>query len=557
MRYLYTILYSFLLASLYLSDTAASSENSSFEEKELEIVALSSPENSISLIPPATEEKLSHFIKFSSTEKNKVGYIVINDFTSGINESTWLFVKQALAYYKKNKPIFIILELNTPGGEVFAAQKISDALKEIDTQEDIPVVAFINNWAISAGAMLAYSSRFIAITKDASMGAAEPVIATESGEMKAASEKVNSALRSDFANRARFFDRNPYIAEAMVDKDTILVLRHGKIIKLDTEAQMQTSGPDTDILISPKGKLLTLDAVQMMQYGVADLLLLPKKLSSITPEETASGHWPASKTLLFQDPFFAKIPHAEVDAYRMDWKTHFFVLLAHPVVSSLLMLGLMLGIYLEISTPGFGVPAILGLSCLFLIILSSLSLDIANWLEVILVVTGMAIILVDLFFLPTFGLLGILGSILFVAGLFGMLLPEIGSISFSGDSDTLNEAGKAFISRLAWLCGTLLLGVILILFLARYITPTATSWTRLVLTGGEQEGYIAGENPSLLPPPGSKGIVFSTLRPTGKVLIGEKILDAISSGGFIEKETPIRVLRIEGSVLVVQEDSLL
>ena len=108
-------------------------------------------------------------------------------------------------HFKETKPIFVILELNTPGGEVFAAQNISDALKELDTQYQIPVVCFINNWAISAGAMLAYSCRYITVVKDASMGAAAPVIASETGEMKEASEKINSALRTDFANRAAFF----------------------------------------------------------------------------------------------------------------------------------------------------------------------------------------------------------------------------------------------------------------------------------------------------------------------------------------------------------------
>ena len=107
---------------------------------------------------------------------------------------------------------------------MFAAQQISDALKELDTQYGIPVVAYINNWAISAGAMLAYSCRYIVVVKDASMGAAAPVIASETGEMKEASEKINSAMRADFAGgRARFFDRNPNIAEGMVDKDLILV----------------------------------------------------------------------------------------------------------------------------------------------------------------------------------------------------------------------------------------------------------------------------------------------------------------------------------------------
>lgn len=512
--------------------------------------------NEISLEIPVKklDEELKKYIIFDPVKPNTVGHITINDRTSGISQSTWLYVKQALAKYKESKPIFVILELNTPGGEVYPAQEISDALKDLDTQFNIPVIAFINNWAISAGAMLAYSCRFIAITKDASMGAAEPILASSTGETKEASEKVNSALRSDFANRARFFDRNPNIAEAMVDKDMILVLRHGTIIKLDFESQIQTTGSNPDIMISPKGKLLTLNAEQLIKFGVADIPLLPQKIDQISETEQEKGEWPANKMLLFTYPFFAKIPNVIIDSYRMDWKTRFFVLLAHPVVSSLLMLGLMMGFYFELSHPGFGFPGILGAVCLFLIILSSLSLEIANWLEVILLVTGLLVIVVDLFLLPTFGLLGFIGVILFIVGLFGMMLPQIGSVDFDFDTKTLNSAGIDFFKRLAWLSGTMVIGFICILFVARYVTPSIAAWSRLVLIGNEQEGYIAGEDPKNLPDLGSKGEVFATLRPAGKIFINNKILDAITAGNFIDKGTPIEVVRLEGSVIVVDVD---
>ena len=163
-------------------------------------------------------------IPYRTDGPNTIGYLVIGDRVSGINQSTWLYVKTALDVYKQSRPLFLILELNTPGGEVYSAQLISDALKDLDTQYDIPVIAYVNNWAISAGAMIAYSCRFIAVAKDGSIGAAEPVIEDATGKMETASEKVNSALRADFANRAHFFGRNPYIAEAMVDKQMILSL---------------------------------------------------------------------------------------------------------------------------------------------------------------------------------------------------------------------------------------------------------------------------------------------------------------------------------------------
>lgn len=515
------------------------------------------PSYSLAIPAETLRQNLEKHIRFNPEGPNTVGRILIEERTSGISESTWLYVKKSLEYYRKIKPAFIILELNTPGGEVFASQKISDALKEMDTQANIPVVAFINNWAISAGAMLAYSCRYIVITKDASMGAAEPVLAGQSGEMKEASEKVNSALRTDFSNRARFFDRNPYLAEGMVDKDIILVLRHGKILKLDTEAQIRTTGSDPDTLIKAKGKLLTLNADQLMQFGVADVMVMPTQLTPLTDAEAETGQWPANKSLLFQAPFFDKIPQATIDTYQMDWKTRFFVILASPLVSSLLLLGLMLGLYMEMSSPGFGIPAIIALFCLFLMILSALSLDIANWLEVILLLTGLLVIAIDLFFLPTFGLLGFIGAVFFLIGLFGMLLPGIGSVDFDFDTQTWNVAGEALFERLAWLSGTILAGILLMFLIGRFITPKFAAWNRFVLEGSEQDasqGYIAGENPQKLPQPGQKGEVVSTLRPAGKVMIDGRIYDAMTSGSFIEKGTPIVVAVLDGSVMIVAKE---
>jgi membrane-bound serine protease (ClpP class) len=501
---------------------------------------------------PSLNAQLKEHIHFDPKGPNTIGLITIGDHSSEINQSTWLYVKNALDHYKKTKPVFVILELNTPGGEVFSAQKISDALKEMDTQYDIPIIAFINNWAISAGAMLAYSCRFITIVKDASMGAAEPLTVSE-GKMETASEKVNSAIRADFANRANFFGRNPYIAEAMVDKDVILVEREGKILKVEGENQIRTNGANPDILIKPKGKLLTLTAAQMMEYGVANLLLPPTKLELISSQEQEAGKWAASKMLLFTYPFFAEIPNAEVDAYTMDWKTKFFAFLASPAVSSLIFLGMIIGFYIEVNTPGFGIAGTIALTCLFLIILSSFSLEIANWLELILLLTGMVIILVELFVLPTFGLLGFIGIVLFFAGLFGMMLPGVGSVSFEFDTKTVNAAGEVFFERLAWLCGTVVVAFLIVLLLMRYVTPSLRGMRRFVLAGNEQTGFIAGENPADLPPPGSIGEAFSTLRPSGKIVIDDKLYEAVSYGTFIEKGSKIVVERFEGSTIIVNK----
>lgn len=490
-------------------------------------------------------------IHYSKTGSNKVGHIVIDDRTSGINQSTWVYVREALEYYKKNPPIFIILELNTPGGEVFAAQTISDALKEMDTQLDIPVVAFINNWAISAGAMLAYSSRFITTVKDGSMGAAEPVLTGEGGKLESASEKVNSAIRSDFRNRAAFFDRNPNIAEAMVDKDIILVKRDGKIIKLDNETQILS----TDLLISLKGKLLTLTAEEMVEYHVADLLIMPAKTDPLTAEEKASGQYPAAKSLLFTAPFFKDIPNAVMDSYRMDWKGKFFSLLAHPMVQSALFLGVMIGFYMELSAPGFGLPGTLGITSLALIILSSFSQELGGTLEVALLLIGLAILLFDFFILPTFGLMGFIGLLFFGGGLIGLMIPGLKGFNYEFDTRSFNAAGEIFINRLAWLSATFLVGLGLIIALAKWVMPTFKGFDRFV-SKGDQEGYSSRELGDKLPKSGSQGVAFTPLRPSGKVKIEDTLYEAITLGSFISSGEAIEVLYQEGNTLVVNKVKL-
>ncbi len=502
------------------------------------------------------EKKLEKYIKFNPSGPNQVGLIQINDKNGEINQATWLYIHKAAEYYKKTKPLFIILELNTPGGELFAAEKISDELKKLDTQYNIPIVAVIDNWAISAGAMIAYSCRFIAVVKDGAMGAAEPITIGEGGQMTTASEKVNSAVRADFANRASFFDRNPFIAEAMVDKDAILVMREGKIVKLNSDDQIIKTGPNPDIMISPKGKLLTLRADQLIQYGVADIMLPSEKTEPITEEELQKGIWPASKNILFHTPFFDKIPQATIHAYQMDWKTHFFVLLANPLVNSILLLGLVLGFYIEFNHPGAGIPGSIAVACLSLIIMSSFSQEIGNMLELILVVVGLAFVAIDLFLIPTFGLLALIGVAFFIIGLFGLMLPGLENVNYEFDTQTFNAAGETFMRHLTWVAGTILLSLGIILLIGRYVMPSLHRYSRLMLVGGEQsakEGYVAGPNPKSLPQPGVEGKVIATLRPTGKVIINDNIYDALSEGEYLEKGTRIVVARIDGNVIVVMK----
>jgi membrane-bound ClpP family serine protease len=453
-------------------------------------------------------------VRINPQGPNKIGTLYLGK-DHPIDQSTLLYVKFSLDHFKKEGVSCVVLRLNTPGGEVFAALKIVELLKDLDKKDHIPVIAYIDNWAISAGAMLAYSCRYIGITEAASMGAAEPVLMGEEGKMESASEKINSALRAEFANLASLWGRNPDIAEAMVDKDIILVLRDGQIMRLDDESQIRLKGSSPDTIVSNKGKLLTLNTEQMEKYGVSDF--------------TASD--------LEAYPFFGEMHDKEWISYT-NWKISFFAFLLHPAVVSILTMGILLGIYLEVQNPGMTFPIIMGLSCLSLVLLGKFSMETIGWIEGLMLGLGLILVLLELFILPTFGLLGIVGIVLALGGFILLTLPHFESVTFFPH---WNLAAEAVIEHLAWICATLVISGVIIAFLSKKMMK------RFILTGEEKnESSLTTEINSI-------GVAFTDLSPSGKVEIADKIYDAITEGYFLEKGTEVIVLREEGSQLYVRK----
>lgn len=445
-------------------------------------------------------------IAFSSDTPNKLGYLHLTK-DHPIDTSTVLYIRQSLEHFAKEKVIAVALELDTPGGEVFAALKISQLLK--DFQKHTPVIAYINDWAISAGAMLAYSCQTIGISPSASMGAAEPVIMGGEGDAAPASEKVNSALRAEFANLASYWGRDPNLAEAMVDKDIFLVLRNKEIVRLDREDQMNSR----DIIVTKPGKLLTLNAEQLKRWGVAD----------------------SEAPTLLDLPFFASISQKELVTHD-DWKIGFFAFLTHPAIASLLTMGLLLGIYLEVQHPGLIFPIVIAGTCLCLILLSRFALEAIHWIEPALIAIGIGLVAVELLLLP--GLwVGILGALFAIGGVVAMMVPHLQGVTFFPHQ---NLAALAVVDQLAWIIGALIISAALMFFLAR----------RLLKRFGQTEPLVPVDILPLLE--GALGEAFTPLKPSGKVEVNGSLYDAMSEGNYIEKGSSVTVVRREGNRLYVR-----
>jgi membrane-bound serine protease (ClpP class) len=230
---------------------------------------------------------------------------------------------------------------------------------------------------------------------------------------------------------------------------------------------------------------------------------------------------------------------AEVRRVSPNWAENLVRFLTNPVVSSLLITIGMLGIILEILTPGFGVPGVLGITSLALFFWGHWLVQLAGWEELLLVSLGLVLLVLEVFVIPGFGLAGVLGIGTLLAGL---------SLSFVGAGATwefiLKAAGRVVFS--------LLLALGASLALLRFL-PRLPFGRRLILETehSASQGYVAGpESDSNWF--GKRGIAISPLRPAGFAEIENQRVDVVSDGEFIDSGAPIVVTRVDGNRIVVR-----
>ena len=269
------------------------------------------------------------------------------------------FVQRVLDEAAAAKARAVVLEINTFGGRVDAAVQIRDAL----LGARVPTIAYVNRRAISAGALISLAAEHLVMASGATIGAATPVMAGQpGGGAQAVSEKTISYVRKEFRATAEARKRPALIAEAMVD-------------------------PDVSIRgVIEKGKLLTLTTDEALKHKVA--------------EQRADSLEAALEGLGIRD--------AELRRAAPNWAENVVRFLTHPVLSSLLVTIGMLGIIIELRTPGFGIAGAIGVGSLAAFFWGHWLVQLAGWGELMLALAGVALLLLELFVIPGFGFAGIL-----------------------------------------------------------------------------------------------------------------------------------------------------
>jgi membrane-bound serine protease (ClpP class) len=272
----------------------------------------------------------------------------------------------------------VVLDIETPGGRVDAAEQIVAAI----SNAEIPVYAYVNLNALSAGALIALATEGIFMRPGSRLGAATPV----TGEGAQASEKIVSAMRAGFRSLAEARGLDPKVAEAMVD------------------AEIEIPG------VVEAGKLLTLTSGEAIHLGYAQPV----------------DDW---------DDVLAAIgqPAATVVDTRVNWAERVVRFLTHPIVAPFLLSLGFLGLLIEIKTPAFGLAGLAGISSLALFFGSHFIIGLAGWEVAMLLGLGLILLLVEVLVLPGFGVAGILGLLSISVSIF---LSLVGRMPTTSDVNT-------------------------------------------------------------------------------------------------------------------------
>lgn len=409
-----------------------------------------------------------------------------------ITPSAWRKTKKAFEEAEKINADLVLIHMNTFGGALDAADKIRTCILE----SKIPVYVFIDNNAASAGALISIACDSIYMRKGASIGAA--TVVNQTGEVLP--DKYQSYMRSLMRSTAETNGRNPKIAEAMVDPSVYIegIIDSGKVLTFTTSEAIKNN------------------YCESTAESVSDVL-------------KAAG-----------------INNYEIKEQYLSPLDYFINFLVNPFVSGILIMIIIGGIYFEFQSPGIGfsiVVAIIAAALYFApLYLEGLA---ANW-EILVFIAGVVLLAMEIFVIPGFGVAGISGIILIILGLTLSLIDNTG---FNFNYVSMNGLIKSFLTVII----AVFSGMIASFYLGRkVITSNVFGHIALDTVQNTNEGYSSSYE-DMRQMIGRKGIAYSILRPSGKIMIDGDLFDATALNGYIDRNDEVEVVKYETSSLFVKK----
>lgn len=428
--------------------------------------------------------------------------VMIVPIDGEIEDGLVYVVRRALREAEAHKARAVILHMDTPGGKVTAMEKIMQEL----AHASLPVYTYVDTKALSAGAMIAAATSAIYMAPQSQIGAAM-LIQMPALPFGGAPQSLDESVREKMLSAYRAMVRSA-------------CERNGHRWEL-FEAMM-----DADVAISnlvEKGSLLTLTAQEAVTQQLARAVVssIPQLLELLQMPDA---------------PILRVTPTSAEQVARF---------LTGSIVSGLLLALGLGGLFLEMRTPGFGLPGTIGIICLILFFWGHTIAGMSGWLEVALFLTGVILLLIEIFLIPGFGVTGITGIVLILAALILAMLDWSPAQGVPATSQLFKPV--------AIVAGGFLGSVVLMIIAAR-LFPRTPGVNRIFLSYSlDSAASTAAGNlpPTVAALEGKTGVAKTILRPAGKALIDGVLYDVVTDGEFIPAGTPVRVASCTGNRIVV------
>ena len=373
---------------------------------------------------------------------------------------------------------YILLDLDTYGGAVDAADSIRSAILRCP----VPVVAYINMQAASAGALISIACDSIYMKTGSSIGAA--TVVDQAGNVMP--DKYQSFMRGMMRSTAQATGRDPKIAESMTDTANVL----------------------------------TLTPSEAIEVGYC--------------EGIAESYTEVAALLAGDDAF--EVRNMSDD---MTWLDILIQFLLNPFLQSIFMMMIVGGIFVEIRTPGIGLPLLTAVIGALLYFAPAYLGHLAEYWEILLFVVGLILVGLEIFVIPGFGVAGISGIALIVLSLALAMVDNAELWTWEGKLNLepiLRPAGLVIISATAAIFGSVWL--VKKLYATRSFDHIALRQEMKASDGFT--GVVSGLE-SLI---GEEVIVFTDMRPSGKVKTGDGRIHeaALKFGGYASKGESLRVV---------------
>ncbi|MES2572417.1 MAG: NfeD family protein, partial [Verrucomicrobiota bacterium] len=433
------------------------------------------------------------------------GAVYVVPLKGDVSEAQFFFLRRALKTAERENARAFVIEMETYGGDVKAAIDNMQAL----LKSGIPTFTYIDSRAISAGALIAMATGKIYMSPSSVIGAAAPVLAGGEDLPKTMNDKTVSAVSAMARAAAQKNGHNPDIAAAFIEKD-----REVKI---------------GEAVIHRNGSLLTLSAEEAVKLYDGKPLLAAGLADSL-------------------DDMLQKAGLAGVAVRRIEPSGFERVALWITALAPLLLLGGIIGAYVEFKVPGFGLPGVLSIVCFTLFFAGHYLAGLAGWEAAVCFAIGLMLVLGELLIHPGTIAPGVIGVLMMFGSLVYAMIDRWPGQPLWPTPEMLLVPVLKF--------GIALVGAtVAAYFLARYL-PSTSLYQRFVLSDALPAGpaldTFEEEHEGAALRSGMTGVARTLLRPSGKAIFSDQLVDVISRGEFIEPETPVRIVQIEGARVVVE-----